>query len=60
MRAGTPRARAGRHAQDVTDGDLCEQFSALPTNAQRAISDELDRSPSEIVKKLEELRSSIL
>jgi hypothetical protein len=46
--------------QDATDGDLCEQFSALPVKVQQSIAAELDRTPSEVVKKLEDFRNCIL
>ncbi|CAI9114816.1 OLC1v1015622C1 [Oldenlandia corymbosa var. corymbosa] len=46
--------------KDVIDGDLCEQFPTLPLDMQRKIADELERTPAEIVKKLEELRSKII
>lgn len=46
--------------QDVIDGDLCEQFPTLPLDAQRKIADELDRTPGEILKKLEEIRNKII
>ena len=44
----------------VVDGDLCEQFSALEFSKQKILANELDKSPSEISKKLEELRNKIL
>ncbi|GMH39601.1 hypothetical protein BSKO_07499 [Bryopsis sp. KO-2023] len=47
-------------AKDTVDGDLCEQFSMLSTEKQRSISDELDRTPGEILKKLEKIRNKIL
>lgn len=46
--------------KDVIDGDLCEQFPALPPDLQRKIADELDRTPGEILKKLEEFRNKII
>lgn len=46
--------------QDVIDGDLCEQFPTLPLDMQRKIADELDRTPGEILKKLEEVRNKII
>ncbi|KAL9259372.1 Spliceosome-associated protein 130 B-like protein [Drosera capensis] len=45
---------------DVIDGDLCEQFPTLPLDLQRKIADELDRTPAEILKKLEEVRNKII
>ncbi|KAG6402388.1 hypothetical protein SASPL_134581 [Salvia splendens] len=46
--------------KDVIDGDLCEQFPTLPMDMQRKIADELDRTPGEIMKKLEEIRNKII
>ncbi|KAB1217986.1 Splicing factor 3B subunit 3 [Morella rubra] len=46
--------------KDVIDGDLCEQFPTLPLDLQRKIADELDRTPGEILKKLEEARNKII
>jgi len=46
--------------QDVIDGDLCEQFPTLPFDIQRKIADELDRTPGEIMRKLEEVRNKIV
>ncbi|XP_062092733.1 spliceosome-associated protein 130 A [Humulus lupulus] len=46
--------------KDVIDGDLCEQFPTLPLDLQRKIADELDRTPGEILKKLEEIRNKII
>uniref|UniRef100_A0A0E0JVA8 DNA damage-binding protein 1 n=1 Tax=Oryza punctata TaxID=4537 RepID=A0A0E0JVA8_ORYPU len=46
--------------KDVIDGDLCEQFPSLPADMQRKIADELDRTPGEILKKLEDIRNKII
>ncbi|KYQ99772.1 CPSF domain-containing protein [Tieghemostelium lacteum] len=46
--------------KNVIDGDLCEQFSTLDPQKQRSISEELTRSPQEVLKKLQELRASKL
>lgn len=46
--------------QDVIDGDLCEQFPSLTPDLQRKIADELDRTPGEILKKLEDIRNKII
>ncbi|KAK9127165.1 hypothetical protein Syun_015962 [Stephania yunnanensis] len=46
--------------KDVIDGDLCEQFPTLPMDLQRKIADELDRTPGEILKKLEDIRNKII
>lgn len=45
--------------KDVIDGDLCEQFSQLPSQKQKQIADDLERSPGEVLKKLEDLRNQI-
>ncbi|KAJ1984548.1 pre-mRNA-splicing factor rse1 [Dimargaris verticillata] len=41
----------------VIDGDLCEQFSLLPLAKQDQVAEEMDRTASEITKKLEDMRS---
>lgn len=46
--------------KDVIDGDLCEQYPTLPPDLQRKIADELDRTPGEILKKLEDIRNKII
>ncbi|KAL8224091.1 hypothetical protein R6Q57_019566 [Mikania cordata] len=46
--------------KDVIDGDLCEQYPTLSLETQRKIADELDRTPAEILKKLEEVRNKIV
>jgi len=44
----------------VVDGDLCEAYIHLPSDRQQYIADELNRTPGEIIKKLEEIRARIL
>jgi len=44
----------------VVDGDLCELFSSLPLESQRTIASDLDRSPAEVLKKLEDTRNQLL
>jgi splicing factor 3B subunit 3 len=46
--------------KDVVDGDLCEQFSILDFNKQRVLAEEMDRTPPEVMKKLENLKNKIL
>jgi splicing factor 3B subunit 3 len=46
--------------REVVDGDLCAQFAALAPAKQRAVAGELDRSPGEVVKKLEDMRNKVL
>jgi len=43
--------------RNVIDGDLCEQFNSLDPNKQKSISEDLDRNPSEVAKKLEDIRT---
>ncbi|CAG8552610.1 13466_t:CDS:10 [Rhizophagus irregularis] len=42
--------------KSVVDGDLCEQYNLLPMEKKRMIADELDRTPAEIQKKIEDMR----
>lgn len=44
----------------VIDGDLCEEFSSMDLQKQKLLSTELDKTPTEITKKLEELRNKII
>eukprot|EP00656_Telonema_subtile_P000860 TRINITY_DN1040_c0_g3_i1.p1 TRINITY_DN1040_c0_g3~~TRINITY_DN1040_c0_g3_i1.p1 ORF type:complete len:1192 (-),score=391.23 TRINITY_DN1040_c0_g3_i1:125-3700(-) len=46
--------------KDVVDGDLCEQFNLLKHEVQSTIGEELDRTPNEVLKKLEDLRNRVL
>jgi len=46
--------------KDVIDGDLCEQFSTLDPEKQKQIAEELDRTPMEVMKKLEDIRNRLL
>ena len=46
--------------KNVIDGDLCEQFSLMSYNKQKVLSEELDRTPAEVLKKLEDVRNRIL
>ncbi|KAI0494610.1 hypothetical protein KFK09_024751 [Dendrobium nobile] len=46
--------------KDVIDGDLCEQYPTLSPDLQKKIADELDRTPGEILKKLEDIRNKII
>lgn len=41
--------------KDVVDGDLCDTYAALSVSQQTAIAGELDRTPAEVMKKVEEL-----
>jgi len=44
----------------VIDGDYLLEFNAMPPDEQKSMADDLDRSPAEISKKLEEYGSRIL
>jgi len=44
----------------VVDGDFCSIYNRLPPEEQRAIAEELDRTPAEVAKKLEEMASRII
>jgi len=39
------------------DGDLCEQFNSLDFAKRKSIAEELDRTPAEVSKKLEDIRT---
>lgn len=46
--------------KDCIDGDLCEQYCTLTHAKQVKIADELDRTPNEVIKKIEDLRNRAL
>jgi splicing factor 3B subunit 3 len=46
--------------KSVIDGDYLAQFAKLPADEQASIAGDLDRTPAEVAKKLEELASRIL
>lgn len=46
--------------KDVVDGDLCEAFASLPPSRQKALAADLERTPLDVTKKLEDTRSRIL
>lgn len=46
--------------KNCIDGDLCEQFFALPPAKQKQIAEELDRTISEVVAKIENQRAARL
>jgi splicing factor 3B subunit 3 len=43
--------------KNVLDGDLCEMYNLLDVAKQKTIAEELDRSVSEVSKKLEDMRA---
>ncbi|KAG0149752.1 hypothetical protein CROQUDRAFT_104890 [Cronartium quercuum f. sp. fusiforme G11] len=44
--------------KNCVDGDLCESFALLPMTKQQQVAAELDRSVSDVLKKIEALRVS--
>ena len=46
-----------RRPQNVIDGDLCEQFNSMDPHKQKSVAEELDRTPPEVSKKLEDIRT---
>lgn len=46
--------------KDCIDGDLCSQYPTLPAAKQKQVAEELDRTPGEVLKKLEDIRNKIL
>lgn len=44
-------------SQNVIDGDLCEQFNSMDPHKQKSVAEELDRTPPEVSKKLEDIRT---
>lgn len=43
--------------KNVMDGDLCEQFTSLDPSKQKSIATDLGRTPNEVAKKLEDIRT---
>ena len=41
----------------VIDGDLCELFGTLPSSKQKEIAEELDATPKEVLKYIDEMRT---
>ena len=46
--------------KDVVDGDLCELFASLPTPVQRRVAEDMERTPADVLLKLEALRARFL
>eukprot|EP01135_Chromosphaera_perkinsii_P004851 Nk52_evm15s299 gene=Nk52_evmTU15s299 len=42
--------------KNVVDGDFCEQFNGLSFKKRKQIAEELDRTPNEVSRKLEDMR----
>jgi len=45
--------------KNVVDGDLCEQYNSLDFAKRKTIAEELDRTPAEVSKKLEDIRTHV-
>ncbi|XP_018578281.1 splicing factor 3B subunit 3 isoform X2 [Anoplophora glabripennis] len=43
--------------KNVIDGDMCEQYNSLEPAKQKSIATDLDRTPAEVSKKLEDIRT---
>jgi splicing factor 3B subunit 3 len=43
--------------KNTIDGDLCERYGTMPYAKQKELADDVDRTPAEIMKKLEETRN---
>ncbi|VDK31675.1 unnamed protein product [Taenia asiatica] len=43
--------------KNVIDGDLCEMFNTLDADKQRNIAEEMDKIPTDIAKRLEDMRT---
>lgn len=43
--------------KNVIDGDMCEQYNSLEPAKQKNIANELDKTPAEVSKKLEDIRT---
>ena len=46
--------------KETIDGDLCELYGSLPAPKQKELAEDVDRSPAEITKKLEDTRNLLL
>jgi splicing factor 3B subunit 3 len=43
--------------KEVVDGDLCEMYASMPYTKQKEFAGDVDRTPAEVLKKLEEARN---
>ena len=55
-----PEGKNAGTIKGVVDGDFCQTYLRLSPDEQRQVAEELDRTPAEVAKKLEELASRIL
>ena len=49
-----------RPSQNIVDGDLCETYGGLSAARQKAIAGDLDRTPQDVLKKLEDVRAKVM
>lgn len=45
--------------QNCVDGILCEMYNLLPAGKRRDIAEELERTPAEVAKRLEDFRTKV-
>ncbi|XP_015378022.1 PREDICTED: splicing factor 3B subunit 3-like [Diuraphis noxia] len=43
--------------KNVCDGDLCEQYNSIDIAKQKSIAADLDKTPAEVSKRLEDIRT---
>lgn len=46
--------------KNVVDGDLCEQYASLAPEVQTRIAADFEKTPADILKRLEDIRSRVL
>lgn len=46
--------------KECIDGDLCEQFTSLSAEKQKQIAEDVERTPGEVAKKLEDIRNRLM
>ena len=46
--------------RNTVDGDLCERYSNMPVSKQKELAEDLNRTTTEMMKKLEDTRNSLL
>jgi len=54
-----PGFRAVAGVQNCVDGILCEMYNLLPAGKRRDLAEELERTPAEIAKRLEDFRTKV-
>merc|ERR1711920_856416 len=46
--------------RNVINGDLCEMFTLLKRSVQETIADAIDKTPAQVIKKIEDIRNKIV